>query len=575
MPTLPARPSLEYLKKQAKRLLRAAKSNNPTALAKIGPYFGDPSQISLQQAQLVIARDHGFSSWTRLKRHIQSGAWSEETTEQRANRFLDLACIHYAPDPGNRSSAEFEQAEALLRTHPEIARYSLHAAAAAGDTAAVRDLLAQKPETVDHRGGPFHWTPLMYAAYARLPGTSSFPAGKALLDAGADPNAHFMSFGTYRFAALTGVFGDGEGGVVRQPPHPDMVPFARALLEAGANPNDSQGAYNRCFSPDNTHLELMLEYGLKDSDPTDWWLTAPDRDPADHRTMHFQLIIALRWGFADRARLLIEHGVDIDTPDNNYYPTYTVGYTPYQVALLRGMPEIAELIRAKGGRADPLGSTDAFRAACMRGDSDEARALAPDAMGADPETDQELLREAAGNGNLAAVQTMIGLGFGLSPRGTRTPLHAAAYKGHTDVLLALIRAGADTTLRDPDYDTPPLVHAMHNFQTEATEILMGCPMDIFAAAALGRADLVEAALSDDKNLANARFRTVRTGPQKKHGRDWATPLLFAALNGRKDVVHLLLAHGAEVSVADDAGRRIADYAADAGHHDIAALLRTD
>ncbi|CAN0604630.1 unnamed protein product, partial [Ectocarpus sp. 12 AP-2014] len=188
-----------------------------------------------------------------------------------------------------------------------------------------------------------------------LPGVTTFPAGKALLDAGADPNAHYLWDGTYRFAVLTGVFGDGEGGLVRQPPHPDIVPFARVLLDAGANPNESQGAYNRCFSPDDTHLELMLEYGFKDSDPSDWWLKEPDRKPEEHRTMHFQLIIALRWGFADRARLLIEHGVDIDTPDDNYYPTYTVGYTPYQVALMRGMPEIAALIKARGGRADALG----------------------------------------------------------------------------------------------------------------------------------------------------------------------------------------------------------------------------
>jgi hypothetical protein len=42
-----------------------------------------------------------------------------------------------------------------------------------------------------------------------------------------------------------------------------------------------------------------------------------------------------------------------------------VGYTPYQVALLRGMPEIAALIKAKGGRSDPLQKAEQFQAACM------------------------------------------------------------------------------------------------------------------------------------------------------------------------------------------------------------------
>lgn len=571
MPTLPARPSLEYLKKQAKRLLKAAHAGDESALARVGPYFGDPAKISLQQAQLVIARDHGFSSWTRLKRHIESGAGSDETTEQRANRFLDLACMHYGPPP-DRGPEEFERAAAILAAHPEIVGHSLHAAAAAGDADAVRRILTETPGAVDEMGGPFHWTALMYAAYARLPGVSTFRAGKLLLDAGADPNAHYMWGGTYRFAVLTGIFGDGEGGPTRQPPHPDMVPFARAALDAGANPNDSQGAYNRCFSRDNTHLELMLEYGLKDSDPSDWWLTEAGRDPNDHRTMHFQLIIALRWGFADRARLLIEHGVDIDTPDSNYYPTYTVGYTPYQVALMRGMPEIAELIRAKGGRAEPLGGLERFQAACMAGDLETAKALAATHMGTQPETDRELLREAAGNGNADAVRTMIALGFELSPRGTRTPLHAAAYNGHVDVIRMLIAAGADTALRDPDHDTAPVVHAMHGYRDAAVALLMDCPMDVFAAAALDRIDHLDTALAKDPGLVNARFRTVRTGSRESHPNDWATPLWFAAVNGRAEVVRYLLDRDADPDVADPQGRSVADHARDAGHDEIARML---
>ncbi len=572
MPTLPTHPSLEHLKKQAKRLHNAARAKDDNALQQVGPYFGDPAQITLQQAQLVTARDYGFSSWTRLKRHVDAGAGAEETTEQRANRFLDLAAIHYAPDPNIHGPEEFEQAAALLAAHPEIAAHSLHTAAATGDTDSLEALLNDAND-VNERSGPHHWTPLMYAAYARLPGVSTFPAGQALLQAGADPNAHTMFSGNYRFTVLTGVFGDGEGGLVRQPPHPEMVPFARALLDAGANPNDSQGAYNRCFSPDNTHLELMLEYGLKDSDPSDWWLTEPDRKPEDHRTMHFQLIIALRWGFADRARLLIEHGVDINTPDNNYYPTYTVGYTPYQVALMRGLPEIAALIKAKGGNADPLKPAEQFQAACMLGDLETARDLAPEHQGKAPDKDFEMLCEACGNGNLPAVRTMIALGFDVTAQDHRNPLHMAAFKGHVDVIIALIEAGADTTMRDPTYNTPPVVHAMHNYQEAAIKLLMEHPLDIFAAAALDRRDHVEAALTKDSELINARFRSVRTGPDSDYVNDWVTPLWFAAMNGRQEMVEYLLERGADPSVDDAEGKDIADHAERAGQDGIATLLR--
>ena len=35
------------------------------------PYFDDPLTLKLQRAQLVIAREHGFKSWCRLKTFIE------------------------------------------------------------------------------------------------------------------------------------------------------------------------------------------------------------------------------------------------------------------------------------------------------------------------------------------------------------------------------------------------------------------------------------------------------------------------------------------------------------------------
>lgn len=573
MPTLPLRPSLEHLKKQAKRLHKSVRSNKTDALTLVGPYFGDPTKISLQQAQLVIARDHGFSSWAKLKHHVAFDASGKETTEQRANRFLDLVCLHYGPD-SNRGSHTFEEAAALLRAHSEIAQHSLHTASATGDVDTVKRRLANDPGAVDQKGGPFQWTPLMYAAYARLPEVSTFPVGQHLLAAGADPNAHYMWSGTYRFAVLTGIFGDGEGGIARLPEHPEMIPFARAVLDAGANPNDSQGAYNRCFRPDNTHLELMLEYGLTDRDPSDWWLTEEDHAPQDHRTMHFQLIMALRSGFAERARLLIDNGVDLNTPDDNYYQTPPASFTPYQVALLHGLPEIAALIKTKGGKVSPLDGPDQFRAACMNGDRAAANGLAGRYLGQDPEKDAELLREAAGNGNLVAVETMIALDFNLNPSGVRTALHAAAWSGHVDVIEALLKAGADAKLRDPQHFTPPLVHALHAQKQDAIDLLMDAEMDIFIASAFGNTQQIDARMAEDPSWVNAQFARVRPKPEVDWSNDWAPPLWFAAMNGRADSISHLLGLGADPSIADPTGRSIADYAEQAGHPDIANLLRS-
>src|SRR5260370_15568887 len=80
--SLPPRPSLEQLKKQAKDLLKSHASRTDESLARIRenhPRFGNASQselqnvkFSLSDAQLVIAREYGFASWPKLNEHIRS-----------------------------------------------------------------------------------------------------------------------------------------------------------------------------------------------------------------------------------------------------------------------------------------------------------------------------------------------------------------------------------------------------------------------------------------------------------------------------------------------------------------------
>ena len=312
---LPASPSLENLKKRAKALVKSARARDPQALELVGPYFGDPGAISLQQAQLVLAREYGFSSWAKLKAHVERGAPTGDTSEQLANRFLDLVTViyHNIPDLG---PTRFAQAAALLAEHPEIRHENIYTAAAIGDVEQIDHWLDTDPGLIDRKGGPFQWPPLMYAAYGRLPDVSTLAAGMRLLQRGANPDAHHMWGGQYRFTALTGVFGEGEGGPVKQPEHLDMVAFARALLEAGADPNDSQAAYNRCFTPDNTCLELLLEYGLQPGSRNNW--TDEDGEPHPGATMHYQLMAAIHRGYVARARLLIDHGVALEQLDNSY-----------------------------------------------------------------------------------------------------------------------------------------------------------------------------------------------------------------------------------------------------------------
>jgi hypothetical protein len=68
MPELPARPDFTQLRHQAKDLLTAARNGDSEALARVGAVS---ERVSLAAAQLALAREYGFVSWTKLKREVQ------------------------------------------------------------------------------------------------------------------------------------------------------------------------------------------------------------------------------------------------------------------------------------------------------------------------------------------------------------------------------------------------------------------------------------------------------------------------------------------------------------------------
>jgi uncharacterized protein len=68
MPDLPARLDLEQLRRQAKELLRSAKSGDERAGARIAR-VSDNAQLAT--ARLALAREYGFASWAKLKREVE------------------------------------------------------------------------------------------------------------------------------------------------------------------------------------------------------------------------------------------------------------------------------------------------------------------------------------------------------------------------------------------------------------------------------------------------------------------------------------------------------------------------
>lgn len=63
---LPARPSVEQLKHQARDLQRAFQRGDPAAIARLQPYFPNATIASHTQTLLVLAREYGYSNWAKL-----------------------------------------------------------------------------------------------------------------------------------------------------------------------------------------------------------------------------------------------------------------------------------------------------------------------------------------------------------------------------------------------------------------------------------------------------------------------------------------------------------------------------
>ncbi len=475
------------LKRQAKSLLRWSRDGDEEVLDLLMRFHPrgaelatDPAQLTLADAQLALARYHGFGSWPRLRAHLRSTEpWKRAPHRARRSRdpveeLLRLGCLTYGADDRDRP----RQAAAMLSTRPELSEASVHTAAVTGDVRALRRLLDADAGLVAAEDGPHRWPPLLYLCFGRIaddpPARSALDAANVLLAAGADPNAGFLWEGLAPpFTALTGVFGGGEDAP-NQPPHPYASDLARMLLDAGADPNDGQTLYDRMFGDDDDHLELLFSYGLGRGDGGPWRHRLGQAQQSPGTMLADQLLWAVGAGRIARVRLLLRNGVDPNHPGSGH-PTHH-GRTAYETALRNGSQEIADLLTAAGASPpqEPLDAPDRLLSALLAGDVEAADSADPQLLAQARTRHADAVGTAVGLRRPSAVRLLVAAGFdidGSGPPSRVTPLHQAAFTGDLEMVRLLVGLGADPARTDPEHHSTPQGWAEHGHHDAVASFL--------------------------------------------------------------------------------------------------------
>jgi ankyrin repeat protein len=461
--SLPPAPSLEQLRKQAKELARAHRSGEPDAVARVAAQHERPAApLKLSDAQLVIAREHGFPSWPRLHAYV----------ERVAAHGPDLQHAYHEDAEYYEGRAEGLLASAQDGTSGAVAAFERYGAPLTGDGARVVvarehgfeswDGLHRHVATLRDAGEPF-------ARAYRAVEAHDVGGLAALLDRFPD------------LAAARGTNGNDLLGMAGATCDERLV---RVLLDRGADVARANAhGWTPLHQAAYSDLPLMARMLLDAGAPVDVSARGDGGTP---------LVVALFWGNRATAELLAEHG---GLQPRNLRAAAGLGRLDEIEELVAGDGRLTPAAGAQRGFYRPHGGFPTWRpsddprevldealAWAARNDRGEAiAALVARGAGLDADIYRgTALAWAAAGGRTDAIRRLIALGadpnqrttFGGPAHGERTTaLHLAAQGGHLDAIRALLDLGADPTLRDGLYDSTPAGWAEHGGSAAARDLL--------------------------------------------------------------------------------------------------------
>ncbi len=623
---LPARPSLEQLRKQAKDLVHAARAGDDTAVARfrhaaVRRAERNPAAAVLADAQLVIAREYGFSSWADLVHHVRR-VIGDAAEPRPLIRPVELRGVHpYRLADGTVVTTEdvfrtfaasrngdLTEMKALIARAPALAvveyNYTppIHFAVREGHHAIAEMLIHRGADIGGYRTYPFGDSLLMMAEERehsevaallrqRLSQTFALGAGtQELIDAARAGDLARVASILRRDTTLARKSNETGDTALHHAAQHGHLHIVQALLDAGADPDAVRGDGYRPI-----HLALMRN----------WIVGAPAEDRVAivdtllaHGARYTMLLAALRGdhqfirdglardralaneedtchhrplsgtvrrGDFELARLLLEHGADPNAPEEGA----PRGHSLWLAVHDRNV-DLARLLLEYG--ADPNGEVESSGRPMdqARPHPELAAMLRAHGGQGDPRTAREQLGRLIGERRFDEVERMVRESPALLDDGewrdAEGILMGPSHSADHEMLTLLLRLGASV----------PLVSKWapyYYFKHEATAaFLLRHGMDPNHMN-WHRVTLLHH-MAGNGELAKARLLV-------EHGADIdaiddeyrSTPVALAARGGYREIVELLLERGADPTAADAPWATPVAWAQKRGHEHIANVLR--
>lgn len=456
---LPPRPDLQQLRKQAKELLRALKSGDAGALKRSREHLpdgglsagreGSGEGPTLADAQCILAREYGFTHWTRLKEHVES-----VLLEQGDPVELLQEAFH---------EDDADMVRRLLERRPEL-RSKLNEPLLGFDSPPITCVRSRRMlDVLLEAGADLDAKSRWWAGGFGLLHTGDHDLAAYAIERGAKVDAHAAARLGLMDVLRRLVIADpslvhARGGDGQTPLHfARTLEIAEFLVDHGADLD----------ARDVDHESTPAQYMIRDRQDIVRFLVG--------RGCRTDLFMAAALGDTNLARrhLDADPGCVRMRVSPEFFPMtrhrsggtiyqWTLGWfvSPHEIARQFGHREVEALLMERSPAEVKLLD------ACWSGHESAAQALLrqePGLVSRLSDADRRHVSLAARNNATSAVHAMLGVGFPVDATGQHrgTPLHWAAFHGNAEMVSDILRYHPPLEVVDADYQATPLGWAIH------------------------------------------------------------------------------------------------------------------